>query len=175
LNAANPSAELRLTNGNSVSQSSIEILSIEEVNEDGVQYLNITSAPMPYSLNYGGEFVMLIEPNVVAKDKGVVNTMIKVESNAGSVEFLIEIDENLLSVTEISAGTKLYPNPTSGSFVVEGSNMTGVEVYNLVGQKVFEAQGKMANIDAANWEKGLYLVNIIDQNGSVETRKLMVK
>ena len=175
LNAANPSAELRLTNGNSVSQSSIEILSIEEVNEDGVQYLNITSAAMPYSLNYGGEFVMLIEPNVVAKDKGVVNTTVKVESNAGSVEFLIEIDENLLSVTEISAETKLYPNPTSGSFVVEGSNMAGVEVYNLVGQKVFEAQGKMANIDAANWEKGLYLVNIIDQNGSVETRKLMVK
>lgn len=175
LNAANPSAELRLTNGNSVSQSSIEILSIEEVNEDGVQYLNITSAPMPYSLNYGGEFVMLIEPNVVAKEKGMVNTTVKVESNAGSVEFLIEIDENLLSVTEITAETKLYPNPTSGSFVVEGSNMTGVEVYNLVGQKVFEAQGKMVNIDAANWEKGLYLVNIIDQNGSVETRKLMVK
>ena len=80
-----------------------------------------------------------------------------------------------MSVTEISAETKLYPNPTSGQFIVENVNVAKVEVYNLVGQKVYEAEGKEIGIDAVNWNKGIYLVNIINQNGAVETRKLVVK
>jgi hypothetical protein len=174
LDAANPSAELRLTNGNSASQASIELLSIEEVSEDGMQYLNITSASTPYSLHYGEEFVMLIEP-IQAIGKGMVNTTIKVESDAGSVEFLIEIDENLLNVTEVTAATKLYPNPTNGVFTVEAGNLAKVEVYNLVGQKVYEVEGKKVSVDASNWDKGIYLVNIKNENGFVETRKLVVK
>jgi hypothetical protein len=59
---------------------------------------------------------------------------------------------------------------------VEGTNVTKVEVYNLVGQKVCEQQGsKVINIDADNWNKGIYLVNIIEQNGAVVTKKLVVR
>ena len=54
-------------------------------------------------------------------------------------------------------------------------NVVSVEIYNLVGQKVYEAQGKTINVDAADWDKGIYLVKVSDQNGAVETRKLMVK
>ena len=70
---------------------------------------------------------------------------------------------------------KLYPNPTTGQFTVEGANVERVEVYNLVGQKVHEAEGQVVNIDAANWHKGIYLVNIIEQNGAVVAKKLVVK
>ena len=70
---------------------------------------------------------------------------------------------------------KLYPNPTTGQFTVEGANVAKVEVYNLVGQKVHEAEGQVVNIDAANWHKGIYLVNTIEQNGVVATKKLVVK
>ena len=70
----------------------------------------------------------------------------------------------------------VYPNPTTGQFTVEGANVAKVEVYNLVGQKVYEQQGsKIVNIDATNWNKGIYLVNIIEQNGAVVTKKLVVK
>lgn len=70
----------------------------------------------------------------------------------------------------------IYPNPTTGQFTVEGANVSKVEVYNLVGQKVCEQQGsKTVSIDAANWNKGVYLVNIIEQDGAVATKKLVVK
>lgn len=79
------------------------------------------------------------------------------------------------SVDETASTTKIYPNPTSGNFVIEGVDLASVEVYNLVGQKVFEAQGQVVNVDAANWNKGLYLVNIKYQNGTVKTEKLFVE
>ena len=84
-------------------------------------------------------------------------------------------NEDLLSVTELTAETKLYPNPTKGQFTVEGANVDKVEVYNLVGQKVHEAEGQVVSIDAADWNKGIYLVNIIEQNGAVVTKKLVVR
>ena len=69
-----------------------------------------------------------------------------------------------------------YPNPTTGQFTVEGANVAKVEVYDLVGQKVCEQQGsKVVNINAAEWNKGIYLVNIIEENGVVVTKKLVVK
>ena len=89
---------------------------------------------------------------------------------------MVSIDEDLLTtVTEVSGETKLYPNPTAGEFTVEGANMAKVEVYNLVGQKVYQAEGAVVTIDATRWNKGIYLVNIINQNGAVETKKLVVK
>ena len=44
-----------------------------------------------------------------------------------------------------------------------------------VGQKVHEAEGKTVSIDATNWNKGIYLVNIIEEKGAVVTKKLVVK
>jgi hypothetical protein len=58
---------------------------------------------------------------------------------------------------------------------VEGANVNRVEVYNLVGQKVNEAEGRVINIDATEWNKGIYLVSIIEENGAVVTKKLVVK
>ena len=70
----------------------------------------------------------------------------------------------------------IYPNPTTSQFTVEGANVAKVEVYNLVGQKVCEQQGsKVVNIDATDWHKGIYLVNIIEENGAVVAKKLVVK
>ena len=102
--------------------------------------------------------------------------MVVLESDHGDVSFYVTIDDDLLtSVTELSAETRLYPNPTSGQFTVEGANVARVQVYNLVGQQVYEAKGQVVNIDANQWNKGIYLVAITNRNGAVETKKLVVK
>ena len=119
----------------------------------------------PVELSFNGDPVGTYTIGIVAVYDGC-------ESDMATVEFEWT---DPLSVSEDVIATSIYPNPTSGNFVVEGGNMAGVEVYNLVGQKVFEAQGNAVTVDASNWDKGLYLVNIKNHNGSMETRKLMVK
>ena len=98
-----------------------------------------------------------------------------IKSTDGDDTYAVRIAGDILSVTELPVEAKLYPNPTTGQFTVEGANVEKVEVYNLVGQKVHEAEGKVINIDATSWDKGIYLVNIKEQNGAVATKKLVVK
>ena len=161
-----------LQNRNLGSQTPIEIYSIEE---DGTNYLNIfPDHPLPYTLEPADYFTIQFYADSQAK--GSVITSVIVESSDRKCEFIITINEDLLNVTELSAEAKLYPNPTTGQFTVEGANVAKVEVYNLVGQKVCEQQGsKVVSINATNWNKGIYLVNIIEQNGAVVTKKLVVR
>lgn len=174
LDPENAGAEVRVSNGNDLTQAAIVINSIEEVNDEGRQYLTITCADLPLTLNYGDDFLFIVEPYLEVK--GVAETTIVLSSDAGDVTFDVKVDGELLSVTEVSAETKLYPNPTTGNFVVEGSQISKVEIYNLVGQKVYErSNSKLVSIDASNWNKGLYLVNVTNEQGVVETMKLVVK
>ena len=165
-------AEGILLNRNYGSLTPIEIYSIAE---DGTDYLNIVPQhPLPYTLPATESFSTTFYANSQAK--GYVNTIVLVESSDRQCWFNVFINEDLLDVTELSTEAKLYPNPTTGQFTVEGANVAKVEVYNLVGQKVCEQQGsKVVNINATEWNKGIYLVNIIEQDGAVLTKKLVVK
>ena len=173
----NPQAEAAFINGNHSSLAPIEVTDIFEVeNPLGEAYLVINPEhELPYSLGAEETFHFTLNPNVQA-GKGTITTFVFVESSDKRLEFMVTIDENVfVSVTEISAETKLYPNPTNGNFTVEGANVAKVEVYNLVGQMIYAEQGQMININANDWNKGIYLVNITMQNGAVETKKLVVK
>ena len=177
LTEENPQAEGAFVNGNYSSLTPIEITAIYEVeNPLGEPYLVINPEhELPYSLSAEETFHFTVNPNVQA-GKGTITTFVFVESSDERLEFMVTIDENVfVSVTEISAETKLYPNPTNGSFTVEGGNVAKVEVYNLVGQMIYAEQGQMITINADNWNKGIYLVNITSQNGAVETKKLVVR
>ena len=153
---------------------SLTPVEIYSITEDGTNYLNIEPQyPLPYTLEPAEYFAIMFYANSQAKGSEV--TSVFVESSDGRREFVITVNDELLNVTELSAEAKLYPNPTTGQFTVEGANVAKVEVYNLVGQKVHEAEGQVVNIDAAEWHKGIYFVNIIEQNGAVVTKKLVVK
>lgn len=101
---------------------------------------------------------------------GVVAVYDDGESLMATVDFEWLFD----AVGETELTTSIYPNPTHGNFTIECLGIAEVEIYNLMGQKVYEAQGQVVRIDASNWNKGMYLVNVKNQNGTTETRKLMV-
>ena len=156
----------------SVFVPTIRVLSIAEKDTD---YLNIETNPTPpFDLEFDGDEAFMF---VSLKDfaKGYVQTSIEIETDYGIFEIAVHINEDILSVNELASEAKRYPNPTTGQFTVEGANVAKVEVYNLVGQKVHEAEGKTISIDATEWNKGIYLVNIIEQSGAVVTKKLVVR
>ncbi len=153
------------------SQIPVKVLS---VTENGTDYLSFEPhGTLPYTVEPADYFYLDVYVNALVK--GNVFTTFTVHTDQNDCTYSVAINEDLLSVTELSAETKLYPNPTTGQFTVEGANVEKVEVYNLVGQKVHEAEGQVVSIDAANWNKGIYLVNIIEQNGAVVAKKLVVK
>ena len=150
-------------------------ITVEGLYEVGTEYLVVETEetlPMTLPMTGGFEFTVRVRDGL----KGYIDTQVCVSTNKGRANIPVHIKEDLLTVTELSAEAKLYPNPTTGQFTVEGANVAKVEVYNLVGQKVYEQQNnKVVNIDATDWNKGIYLVSIIDENGTVVTRKLVVK
>ena len=164
----------QLQNRNFGTQTPIRILSIEE---QETNYLIVEPQhTLPYDLNAGEYFEVGVRLNPDRSIKSYATTTVIVESNDRQCEIAVAINEDLLTITELSTEAKLYPNPTTGQFTVEGANVAKVEVFNLVGQKVYEQQdSKVVNIDATQWNKGIYLVNIIEKNGAAVTKKLVVK
>ena len=154
------------------SQIPVKVLS---VTENETNYLHFeTQNTLPIIVEPADYFYLDVYVNALSK--GYALTTFTVHTDQNDCTYSVAINEDLLSVTELSSEAKLYPNPTTGQFTVEGANVAKVEVYNLVGQKVCEQQGsKVVNIDATQWNKGIYLVNIVEKNGTAVTKKLVVK
>ncbi len=153
------------------SQIPVKVLA---VTENETNYLRLEPhGTLPYTVEPADYFYLDVYVNALAK--GYVVTTFTVQTDQNDCTYSVAINEDILTVTELSAETKLYPNPTTGQFTVEGANVARVEVYNLVGQKVHEAEGKTVSIDATNWNKGIYLVNIIEEKGAMVTKKLVVR
>ncbi len=173
-----PSAELAVANGNYSTENPIEILSIEEAeNPTGEPYLLIIAEELPYTLNFGEDFAFQIEPNYAPVGRSVASTIITVESNAGSVQFLVEIDGELLKVTELSSTTKVYPNPANTIVRIEaGNNIESVMVYNMMGAlvKTISADSRTLNVDLSDYENGVYYFNIRQSDGKVSNQRVVV-
>ena len=69
----------------------------------------------------------------------------------------------------------LCPNPASVRFTVKSQGVVQVEVYDMVGRRIAEQQGEDVGFDVSGWNKGIYLVRVVDRNGVVAARKLMVR
>ena len=72
-------------------------------------------------------------------------------------------DENL------AENVALYPNPTSGKVNIKAEAMKKVEVYNVTGQAVMrqDVDNDEFMLDMSAFENGMYLVNIITDNGNI--------
>ena len=81
----------------------------------------------------------------------------------------------VLSMDENSVNAKIYPNPTTGNVRIEAQDMNTVEVFNLVGQKIYEEQvnNDECVIDMKGFGNGIYMVKIQTLTGST-TQKISV-
>ncbi len=72
-----------------------------------------------------------------------------------------EVDENQASAL------KLYPNPAQQSLSLEAEGMTHMEVYDVLGQLVYQQDAESNNltINVSDWTEGLYFVKVQTQSG----------
>jgi hypothetical protein len=91
-------------------------------------------------------------------------------------------DSNLItSVAEVNNATsviKVYPSPTNGSFTVAGL-VKGqiIELYNYLGQNLSSAVASNSTVqfNIATFANGMYLVRILNTDGSLVTQNKIVK
>ena len=80
-------------------------------------------------------------------------------------------------VNELSADTKVYPNPTNGQVNIEAEGMNRVTVTNSLGQTVYDASadGDQMVLDLSQYGNGMYLIRISFENGVGVKRISVVK
>ncbi|MCX6224724.1 MAG: T9SS type A sorting domain-containing protein [Bacteroidia bacterium] len=81
-------------------------------------------------------------------------------------------------VNEISGNTriKIYPNPVTGTLVIRGlATDSRVEIYTFLGVKLHSVNSRntTCEIDISAQPAGIYLLKIVDQNGSTVVKKIV--
>lgn len=67
----------------------------------------------------------------------------------------------------------LYPNPTEEFITITSEqNISSVEVYNIIGQKISETKSK-TEVDLSHFNIGIYFIKIMDDSGNSETHKII--
>lgn len=73
----------------------------------------------------------------------------------------------------------LYPNPSSGLFTWSSKDkmITKVKVVNSIGDIIYQSQiaGRQATINLTGIAKGIYFVQVMDENKNVVNKKLIVQ
>lgn len=74
----------------------------------------------------------------------------------------------------IADDLKIYPNPSTGIFTIAIEKEATVKVYDMLGKEIYINTVKTGttSIDISNYQSGIYLLNVITENGSV-TKKII--
>lgn len=89
---------------------------------------------------------------------------------------IVDLSVGLTSV-DVNALSYVYPNPAKDEVIIASSiEMNKVEIYNMVGQKVYEsnAGGISARVNVANFNTGSYVAKIYTEAG-IATKKIIVE
>lgn len=75
------------------------------------------------------------------------------------------------SNTALGTNIRMYPNPSNGNFEISFEDLTqkySVEVYSLLGQKVYEIKNiTSGSVSVYNLNKGVYLVKVTQNHNSI--------
>ncbi|MDO5615878.1 MAG: S8 family serine peptidase [Cruoricaptor ignavus] len=97
-------------------------------------------------------------------------------------EIVTVVVDTSLSTNEVATlkKIKIYPNPSDGLFTVENTKLKGkliLQVFDMSGKMV---ENKVSNttkteLDLRKYPKGVYILNVSDENANRESVKLIIK
>lgn len=107
---------------------------------------------------------------------------------SGNIYFVDIVNNRIRKITSISTGSNnfastsneiaIYPIPTTGSVTISGISLGQViELYNHLGQNLSStiADNTIMQFDISNYPNGIYLIRIVNKDGSVVTEKKIIK
>jgi hypothetical protein len=77
-----------------------------------------------------------------------------------------------VNVNEVVKIFEIYPNPATTVLNIKGSNIQSVEIFNIVGQKIYT--GSETSIDVANYLPGTYFVKVTTSE-DIFTKKAIIR
>jgi len=99
--------------------------------------------------------------------------------NYGGDAFIdnIKINDENLGVTSVNKGKiSVFPNPVKNDVqfsLPNGENISSVEVLNIAGQKVLIENQRNNRISLENLNPGIYILNVITENKTVYSAKII--
>ncbi|MBI5539212.1 MAG: T9SS type A sorting domain-containing protein [Bacteroidia bacterium] len=81
--------------------------------------------------------------------------------NSNSCFINTEIEEHTTNINEF----RVYPNPATNNIIITGKNIKQIEIYNLLGEKMYSIQSPQItnDIDITSIQKGIYFIKIFDK------------
>lgn len=136
-------------------------------------------------LNGIGEYISKInlfygDTSYIAFTKNHLDTLsiyyLKVHINSGDLLYLSSLKTNDLesSIEELEQfynKIKLYPNPTTGRFLIDINNFEKIEIYNTSGVLIKQTTQKEINLEA--YPKGIYFVKIYTSEHEINKKLLL--
>lgn len=119
--------------------------------------------------NYGEGFYYIKDANG--------NKFIEGDGSFGSMAaHLFSINKGDGIGENVSGSLDIYPNPASDKIFVEGENVSIVEIYNSLGQKLSAVEGSAdkTSVDVASFENGVYIVRVLTKEGNVMIKKVSI-
>ncbi|MDD4641516.1 MAG: T9SS type A sorting domain-containing protein, partial [Bacteroidales bacterium] len=127
------------------------------------------------------EVTQIVEASGVFFSKFRVETLVHTYTLTDWVDWQVSYvgDDNGLIIINAEIEDedyKVYPNPTTGKVYIKGNNFECIKVYNIEGKIIQQTNGNSdeAMFDLSNQEKGLYLIQITE-NEKVVNRKIILK
>jgi hypothetical protein len=112
----------------------------------------------------------------VSSEKSHTGTNLLVSSNevSGTVT-IYELLDNLVSNEEISKSKiSIYPNPTNGLITIENEDISSFNLFNSLGKMIKTGVlNGTTTLDLNNFENGLYIIQMIDNQGNATSKKVI--
>ncbi len=85
-----------------------------------------------------------------------------------------------LNASEFKANSvfKCHPNPVENDLFIVGTNkIKSIEFIDVLGKRaaIYLFNKSIIKLDVSYLKSGIYLIQVIDENNKVETKKLVVK
>lgn len=147
------------------------------------------SATDAFQLNGSGNFNSLhVASNLSVATTGGITSTMDMDPGAGTLTLTVPNSSSFTAVysvitsvnnlQESSASIQLFPNPTSGVFTIttDKPNNSTIKIYNITGELIHQSTiNQNTRVDLSDEGKGMYFVNILNDDGDATRKKVVVE